>query len=102
MELEFNFQNGTSGPMTLRVSGSVTVKHSKEFREELLKCLDKKNLAEISFADVESLDKTALQLIYLLKEEYKTAHKTIKFFAPKSEETADIIRRSGLFTVFES
>jgi len=102
MELEFNFLNGAAGPMTLRVSGSITVKHSKQFREELLKCLEEKNLAEISFADVESLDITALQLIYLLKEEYKAAQKTLKFIAPKSEEITDIIQRSGLFTVFES
>ena len=102
MEPEYNFQNGTAGTISLQISGSVTVKHSKEFKENLIKCLDEKKLSEISLAEVESLDITAIQLLYLLKQEFKAAKRSLGLVAPKNEEITDIIRRAGLSSIFES
>ncbi len=102
MKPEFKFEKQKSGSSALDVIGDLTIDHSAQFKDQLVKCLSEGGGILISLEEVTAIDVTAIQLLHSLRIEMNAKKKSFSVIAPNVAGALDLLTKSGLIKIFET
>jgi anti-anti-sigma regulatory factor len=96
MRTEFELKSFPSGGGQLKVTGDLTVKHSKTFKEHILELLPGKGNYLISLRDVKEVDVSTVQMIWALQKHFINEGRRLIISWPQPESAKQILGRTGV------
>jgi anti-anti-sigma factor len=89
----------TGGVIVLEAHGIITVAESNDFRNHIIKMIDKEGELVLNLKDVEAMDTSALQLIYALKTALRANNRKLKIEQPNNQELVQLLSRTGFINL---
>lgn len=102
MKPEFKIHKQKSGNSQLIIKGDLISQHSKDFRDQLRKCLDQGCGFDISLKEVSTMDITALQLLQSFRNELESAKKNLFVAPPQNQQTMQLLSKCGFRQIVQA
>jgi anti-anti-sigma regulatory factor len=96
MKTEFELKSFPSGGGQLKVTGALTVKHSRSFKEYILELLPGKGNYLISLRDVKEVDVSSVQMIWALQRHFINEGRRLIVSWPQPETAKQILGKTGI------
>ena len=87
---------------TLVVSGDLVARFNDQFKSELASFLKPKDVLELSLLHVESMDVTAIQLVYTFEGLVRKMNKKLQIVPPSDIQLVSLLERTGFFSMFKT
>jgi anti-anti-sigma regulatory factor len=99
MKTEFEIKKQKTGGGTLVVKGELSVQAGYEFKEQLFSLLNTTGDLTISLEEIQSIDVSAIQLLYAFKKTWKGKSLTVLW--PEQGQTHDLIIKTNIKKVLQ-
>jgi len=95
MKPKFTLETSEAGT-TLLVSGDLVVRHSEEFKAQLMTLLESHKVLSLSLQEVTSIDATALQLVYAFQQAVQYSNKRVSLLlGPTQTDVSALLSNTG-------
>ncbi|MFL5765038.1 MAG: STAS domain-containing protein [Bacteroidia bacterium] len=96
MNTQYELKSFPSGGGQLKVSGALTVKQSKSFKDHIMGIIPGQGNYFLSLRDVTEVDITAIQLIWSLRKEFFENGRRLTISWPQIDTTKQSLGKAGL------